>query len=57
MAGERPMVGNAKVAAVAAEIALKAQKKKPRDKKVAEATTRKKLQESRLSEERAKKNA
>ena len=57
MAGEGPMTGSTKVAVVVAEIALRVENKKARDKKVAEAAARKKLQESRLTEERGKKNA
>ena len=56
MASEVPMVGIAKAKAIATEIALRAEKKKARDKKLLEAATRKELQDSRLTEERSKKN-
>ena len=57
MVGEVPMVGTAKAKAIATEIALRAERKKARNKKLLEAATRKELQESHLTEERNKKNA
>jgi len=54
MAVEGLMVGNTKATAVAAKLAIRDKKKKAREKKVAEAAVHKKLQESRLTEERSK---